>query len=73
MISSWTPPNYLKNNGSPIGGTLARHSDGSYKYDEFAEWWASSLVAYEQLGITATYISIQNEPSLDHLPYTACV
>jgi len=72
MISSWTPPTYLKSNGGINEGTLARQDpDGPtdpianpYKYDEFAEWWANSLIAYKQLGITATYISIQNEPSL---------
>jgi len=79
MISSWSPPKYLKSNGNEVGGTLARQDPygpkdptNPYKYDEFAEWWVNSLIAYEDLGITATYISIQNEPSLN-LPYPCCV
>ena len=62
MISSWSPPGYLKSNGDVAGGTLARHSDGSYKYDEFAQWWADSLDAYERHGIDVDYVNIQNEP-----------
>jgi O-glycosyl hydrolase len=73
MISSWTPPLYLKSTGISNGGTLARqyYPDGPYKYGKFADWWANSLVAYKQMGITATYISIQNEPSLS-VNYPSC-
>lgn len=68
MISSWSPPAYLKSNGNVARGTLARHPDGSYQYDEFAQWWADSLVAYERHGIDADYVNIQNEPEFvaDH-------
>jgi glucuronoarabinoxylan endo-1,4-beta-xylanase len=62
MISSWSPPAYLKSNGDVAGGTLAKHPDGSYRYDEFAQWWADSLDAYERHGIDIDYINIQNEP-----------
>ena len=78
MITPWTPPSYLKSTGVLNGGTLARQdpdgpkdSTNPYKYDEYAEWWANSLIAYKQLGITATYICIQNEPSLT-LSYPSC-
>ncbi|MCP4608364.1 MAG: hypothetical protein GY845_06585 [Planctomycetes bacterium] len=62
MISSWSPPAYLKSNGDVAGGTLARHPDGSYKYDEFAQWWADSLAEYKRRGINVDYVNIQNEP-----------
>jgi len=62
MISSWSPPAYLKSNGKVAGGTLARHPDGRYQYDEFARWWAKSLAEYGRRGIEADYVSIQNEP-----------
>ena len=62
MISSWSPPAFLKSNGNVAGGTLARHSDGSYQYDKFAQWWADSLAEYKRRGIDVDYINIQNEP-----------
>ena len=63
MISSWSPPAYLKSNANTKRGTLARHSrDGSYAYDEFAKWWADSLGAYKIHGIDIEYVNIQNEP-----------
>jgi len=62
MISSWSPPAYLKSYENVAGGTLARHPDGSYQYDEFAQWWADSLDAYKSHGVDIDYINIQNEP-----------
>jgi glucuronoarabinoxylan endo-1,4-beta-xylanase len=62
MISSWSPPAYLKSNASTVRGTLARHPGGGYKYSEFAKWWADSLDAYERHGIDVNYVNIQNEP-----------
>jgi len=68
MISSWSPPPYLKSNESTARGTLARHPDGGYKYSEFAKWWADSLTEYARHGIHADYVNIQNEPEFlaDH-------
>jgi glucuronoarabinoxylan endo-1,4-beta-xylanase len=62
MISSWSPPAYLKSNGNVASGTLARYSDGSYQYDKFAQWWAESLAEYKRRGIDVDYVNIQNEP-----------
>jgi glucuronoarabinoxylan endo-1,4-beta-xylanase len=61
MISSWTPPKSLKNNGDLIGGTLDT-IDGEYRYGDFAEYWINSLSEFESHGIVPYYISIQNEP-----------
>ncbi len=68
MISSWSPPTYLKSNKSTARGTLARHPGGGYKYSEFAKWWADSLTEYARHGIHADYVNIQNEPEFlaDH-------
>jgi len=68
MISSWSPPAYLKSNESTARGTLARHPGGGYKYSEFAKWWADSLSEYARHGIHADYVNIQNEPEFlaDH-------
>jgi hypothetical protein len=62
MISSWSPPAYLKSNASMAGGTLAKDASDGYMYDEFARWWADSLDEYSIHGINADYINIQNEP-----------
>ncbi len=62
MISSWSPPAYLKSNSSTSRGTLKKDAYGNYMYDEFAQWWADSLVEYSNHGIIADYVNIQNEP-----------
>jgi len=62
MISSWSPPAYLKSNSNTSRGTLKKDSSGNYMYDEFAQWWAESLVEYSGNGIIADYVNIQNEP-----------
>ena len=61
MISSWSPPAYLKSNDSTVRGTLKK-SGGNYMYTEFAQWWYNSIAAYAAQGIVADYINIQNEP-----------
>jgi len=62
MISSWSPPPYLKSNDNTSRGTLKKDTYGNYMYDEFAQWWAESLVEYSNHGIIADYVNIQNEP-----------
>ncbi|MGA2914598.1 MAG: carbohydrate binding domain-containing protein [Sedimentisphaerales bacterium] len=71
MISSWSPPAYLKSNGSTIGGTLAK-KDGKFVYDEFAQWWLDSLLAYQKAGVKADYMTMQNEPDFE-AKYDACI
>jgi glucuronoarabinoxylan endo-1,4-beta-xylanase len=70
MVSSWSPPAYLKSNANTIGGTLKK-KDGKYMYDEFAQWWYDSLAAYAKEGVKVDYINIQNE--LDYeAPWNSC-
>jgi len=65
MISSLTPPAYLKSNSDTAGGTLAGSArGGGYRYDMFAQWWLDSLAEYSTYGITADYISIQSNPDV---------
>ncbi len=62
MISSWSPPAYLKSDANTVGGTLDKYPAGGYKYAEFATWWADSLEEWSDIyGIDADYINIQNE------------
>lgn len=58
LASPWSPPSFMKSNGNMNhGGMLKR---------QYWVTWAKYLVkyiqAYEDKGITITYISIQNEP-----------
>jgi glucuronoarabinoxylan endo-1,4-beta-xylanase len=62
LMSSWSPPADLKSNGNEKqGGTLAKEN-GAFVYDKFAGYWADSLAAYVKIGITPTWVSLQNEP-----------
>jgi O-glycosyl hydrolase len=70
LISCWSPPASLKNNGNVIGGTLKK-VNGKFAYDEFARWWSRSVHAYTKAGIKVDYISIQNEVDYE-APWQAC-
>jgi arabinoxylan arabinofuranohydrolase len=62
LISSWSPPAYLKSNGETVnGGTLIK-KNGNYDYEGFADYWYDSIQDYTAHGITPTWIGIQNEP-----------
>ncbi len=62
MISSWSPPAYLKSNGEVgNGGTLIGGPD-NYDYEGFADYWYDSIQDYIANGVTPTWIGIQNEP-----------
>jgi glucuronoarabinoxylan endo-1,4-beta-xylanase len=71
LMSSWSPPSYLKSNGmtrppynAGAGGTAGTliQNGGAYAYSDFADWWVRSLQAYAAQGVVPDYISIQNEP-----------
>jgi len=62
MISSWSPPAYLKSDSNTIGGTLKKNGSGNYMYTEFAQWWYDSLIDFTNHGVNAYYVNMQNEP-----------
>ena len=81
LMSSWTPPAYLKSNGvtkpgygntTTPAGTLIQ-KDGAYAYADFGDWWARALQAYAAQGIVPTYVSIQNEPDFFTSNWETCV
>lgn len=81
LMSSWTPPAYLKSNGmtktgygnsTTPAGTLIQ-KDGAYAYADFADWWVRSLQAYAAQGIAPDYVSIQNEPDFFINQWETCV
>lgn len=70
VMTSWTPPAYLKANNSRTGSTqwakaTLKKENGRYVYDKFGKWWAESLGRYHKQGVFPDYISIQNEPDCD--------
>ncbi len=73
LMSSWSPPGYLKSNGVTKGtrGTLLE-SGGAYEYAQFADWWVRSIAAYTAQGVVPDYISIQNEPDFFNAGWETC-
>jgi glucosylceramidase len=57
MASPWSPPGWMKDSGSMVGGSLL---PGMYR--PFANYFARYIKAYEAAGIPTHYISLQNEP-----------
>lgn len=73
LMSSWSPPSYLKSNATTKGtrGTLIQDA-GGFAYDQFADWWVRSLAAYAANGVVPDYISIQNEPDFFNAGWETC-
>jgi glucuronoarabinoxylan endo-1,4-beta-xylanase len=73
LMSSWSPPAYLKSNALTKGsrGTLLRTA-GTYDYAQFADWWVRSIAAYTAQGVVPDYISIQNEPDFFNAGWETC-
>jgi glucuronoarabinoxylan endo-1,4-beta-xylanase len=68
----WSPPAYLKSNGSESGGgTLAKDGLGNFRYDDYAQWWYDSLLEWAVHGVEPDFISIQNEPIIE-TSYDSC-
>jgi glucuronoarabinoxylan endo-1,4-beta-xylanase len=76
LLTSWTPPTYLKADGQLNGGrwnsTLSKDSQGRFRYDDYAQWWLDSINVYRSLGIRPRWISHQNEPDFN-APHTSCL
>lgn len=58
MSTPWSPPSWMKTNGSMKNGGKLK---GEY-YDVWANYFVKYIEAYQKVGIEITYISIQNEP-----------
>lgn len=74
LLSSWSPPASLKSTlNTKNGGTLGSMTGGGgYRYADFGAWWAASLTAYADAGVTADFISLQNEPDFT-ASYESCL
>ncbi len=71
LMSSWSPPAFLKSNGQTENGGTLLYTNGSYVYTNFAQYWYDSLVSYRSNGVSPTWISIQNEPDFS-ASYDSC-
>ncbi|MEM1097280.1 MAG: glycoside hydrolase family 30 beta sandwich domain-containing protein [Planctomycetota bacterium] len=57
MASPWSPPAWMKTNGSLNGGSLKTEF-----YDAYAQYFVKFAEAYEQRGLPITSVTPQNEP-----------
>jgi O-glycosyl hydrolase len=71
-MSSWAPPAPLKSNGQVGNGGSLLYTNGNFVYNEFAQYWSDSLLAYRSNGVSPTWISMQNEPDFS-ASYDSCV
>src|SRR5215469_13487460 len=58
--SPWSPPGWMKSNGSMLGGNMHRQYMGSY-----ANYFVKFLQAYEAEGVPVEAVTIQNEVDTD--------
>lgn len=72
LMCSWAPPGFLKSNGQVGNGGTLLYTNGGFVYNEFAQYWYDSLLAYRSNGVSPTWISIQNEPDWA-AGYDSCV
>jgi glucosylceramidase len=54
--SPWSPPSWMKPNGSMLGGAMRKHSFAPY-----ARYFANFLSAYKAAGVPIDAITVQNE------------
>ena len=67
MTTCWSPPAWMKDNGSVIGGSLSTDH-----YLDFAKYLADYIEAYAEKGITIDVISPANEPDYSPDYYEGC-
>ena len=60
FASPWSPPGWMKSNGTLIGGELLPRW-----YSVYAEYFVKFIRAYEAEGIPIYAVTIQNEPGVD--------
>ena len=56
MGTPWSPPAWMKTNGSLKGGSLREDSHGA-----FAQYLVKSVEAYKKAGVPLGYLTVQNE------------
>lgn len=64
MANPWSPPGWMKDSGSMIGGSLLPGT-----YGPFANYFVKYIQAYAAAGIPISYVSLQNEPLYEPSDY----
>lgn len=64
MATPWSPPGWMKTNGSMVGGKLRTDCYGVY-----ADYLIKYIQAYQKEGITINTLSVQNEPEFGTANY----
>ncbi len=67
VITYWTPPSYMKDNGSPDGGSLLPEY-----YDDLGNYTVDARDDFAGIGVDVYAWSLQNEPLFPE-PYNSCV
>lgn len=67
FASPWSPPAWMKTNGSMCGGHLAPEH-----YEAYAKYLARSILAYQAEGLDIIAITPQNEPEYFPETYPTC-
>lgn len=68
--SPWSPPSWMKTNGSLINGGSLKEDDEFYK--AYALYFAKYVEAYQNEGINIIAVAPQNEPTMT-TAYASCV
>ena len=58
--SPWSPPGWMKSNGSMLGGAMRKHS-----FDPYARYFVKFLEAYKAEGVQVNAVTVQNETDTD--------
>jgi glucuronoarabinoxylan endo-1,4-beta-xylanase len=73
IVSYWTPPSWMKQNNSGVGGNPATNVLRTGVEHELAEYGAATVKAYKDYcGVDLYGLSMQNEPAFDQT-YNSCV
>ncbi|MFG3137479.1 discoidin domain-containing protein [Streptomyces sp. NPDC048211] len=59
MATPWSPPAWMKDNGSLVGGHL---KDDPAVYRAYARYLVKFVQAYAEAGVPIDYLTVQNEP-----------
>lgn len=68
MASPWSPPGWMKDGGSMIGGRLRDEF-----YPAYAQYFARYLDAMEAEGLPVRYLTVQNEPGFEPSNYPGMI
>jgi glucosylceramidase len=59
LATPWSPPAWMKTNGSLVGGRL---TDDPRIYNTYAQYFVRFVKAYRQAGVPIDAVTLQNEP-----------